>query len=71
LVKKDLLSHLPLHAAARAHRADQANYALLVHAKDDMALAIYQHYGFVPYVSNPLILFLPLATATRLLDNPS
>jgi ribosomal protein S18 acetylase RimI-like enzyme len=61
---------LLMDAAARAHRADQANYALLVDAKDDAAAAFYRHYGFVPYASNPLILFLPLATAARLLGNP-
>ena len=58
---------LLMDAAARAHRADQANYALLVDAKDDAAAAFYRHYGFAPYASNPRILFLPLATATRLL----
>ena len=53
-------------AAARAHHADQANYALLVDAKDDAAAAFYRHHGFTPYASNPRILFLPLATATVL-----
>jgi ribosomal protein S18 acetylase RimI-like enzyme len=56
-------------AAARASRADQANYALLVDAKDEPASAFYRRYGFVPYTSNPLVLFLPLATATRLLND--
>jgi ribosomal protein S18 acetylase RimI-like enzyme len=60
---------LLMDAAARAHRADQANYALLVDAKDDAAAAFYRHYGFAAYASNPRILFLPLATATRLLDH--
>lgn len=61
---------LLMDAAARSHRADQANYALLVDAKDDTAVTFYRHYGFMPYASNPRILFLPLATATRLLDRP-
>jgi ribosomal protein S18 acetylase RimI-like enzyme len=55
-------------AAARAYRADQANYALLVDAKDEHASAFYRRYGFVPYASNPLILFLPLSTAVRLIE---
>ena len=61
---------LLMDAAARAHRADQANYALLVDAKDDTAAAFYRHHGFTAYASNPRILFLPLATAARLLDHP-
>jgi GNAT superfamily N-acetyltransferase len=61
---------LLMDAAARAHRADQANYALLVDAKDDTAAAIYRHYGFIPFAGNARILFLPLATAARLLDDP-
>jgi hypothetical protein len=46
--------------------SSQSNYALLVDAKDDAAAAFYRHYGFVPYASNPLILFLPLATSRAL-----
>jgi ribosomal protein S18 acetylase RimI-like enzyme len=55
-------------AAARAYRADQANYALLVDAKDETASAFYRRYGFAPYASNPLILFLPLATAVQAIE---
>jgi ribosomal protein S18 acetylase RimI-like enzyme len=56
-----------MDAAARAERAEQANYALLVDAKDDTAVAFYRHYGFASFASQPRVLFLPLATATRLL----
>lgn len=61
---------LLMDAAARAHRADQANYALLVDAKDDKAAAFYRHYGFIPFAGHSRILFLPLATAARLLNDP-
>jgi hypothetical protein len=42
----------------------------LVDAQDDAAADFYRHYGFTAYAGNPRILFLPLATATRLLDRP-
>jgi ribosomal protein S18 acetylase RimI-like enzyme len=58
---------LLIDAAARAHRAEQANYALLVDAKDDTAAAFYRHYGFTAFASQPRVLFLPLATAARVL----
>jgi hypothetical protein len=61
---------LLIDAAARAHRAEQVRYALLVDAKDDTAAAFYCRYGFAPYASNPRILFLPLATAASLFDAP-
>jgi ribosomal protein S18 acetylase RimI-like enzyme len=55
-------------AAARALRAEQANFTLLVDAKDDAAVAFYQHYGFVPFATAPRVLFLPLATAAKIID---
>ncbi|HEX3952631.1 MAG TPA: GNAT family N-acetyltransferase [Stellaceae bacterium] len=58
---------LLIDAAARAHRAEQANFAMLVDAKNEAAVAFYRHFGFVPFADNPRILFLPLATAARLL----
>jgi hypothetical protein len=50
---------LLMDAAARAHRAEQANFALLVDAKDDRAASFYERYGFVRFSGNPRILFLP------------
>jgi ribosomal protein S18 acetylase RimI-like enzyme len=55
-------------AAARALRAEQANFTLLVDAKDDAAAAFYRHYGFVAFATAPRVLFLPLATAAKILD---
>jgi ribosomal protein S18 acetylase RimI-like enzyme len=59
---------LILDAAARASRADFAVFALIVDAKDDAALAFYEHLGFRRFTSRPVSLFLPLATALKALD---
>jgi len=41
-------------------RTQVAAYALLVNAKDDVARAFYEHYGFTPLADQPLTLYLPL-----------
>ena len=41
---------------------------LLVDAKDDRAVEFYRHHGFVSFLTNPRVLFLPLATAAKVLD---
>jgi len=53
-------------ALARALRVDIAAYALVVDAKDETAAAFYRHHGFIAFASQPLTLFLPLATAQAL-----
>jgi ribosomal protein S18 acetylase RimI-like enzyme len=55
-------------AAMRAQKADQANFTLLVDAKDDLAVEFYRHFGFISFTSAPRVLFLPLATALKALD---
>jgi ribosomal protein S18 acetylase RimI-like enzyme len=55
-------------ATLRALRAEQANFTLLVDAKDDAAVAFYRHHGFVSFATAPRVLFLPLATAAKILD---
>lgn len=47
----------------RAIRADIAAYALVVDAKDESAAAFYRHHGLMALPSQPMTLFLPLATA--------
>jgi ribosomal protein S18 acetylase RimI-like enzyme len=47
--------------------ADAAIFALLVEAKNDDAVAFYQRYGFRPLASQPRTLFLPMATAGKVL----
>ena len=55
-------------ALYRAARSEIASFAVIVDAKDESASAFYRRYGFVSYASNPLILFLPLSTAVRLIE---
>uniref|UniRef100_Q07RT0 GCN5-related N-acetyltransferase n=1 Tax=Rhodopseudomonas palustris (strain BisA53) TaxID=316055 RepID=Q07RT0_RHOP5 len=58
---------LIMDAAARAARADPAIYALIVDAKDDPAIAFYEHCQFRRFATRPQSLFLPLATALQAL----
>jgi ribosomal protein S18 acetylase RimI-like enzyme len=59
---------LIMDAAARAARAETAIYALIVDAKDDAAIAFYEHLGFRRFASKPRTLFLPIATALKALQ---
>lgn len=52
-------------ALDRAMRAEIAAYALVVDAKDESATAFYRHHGLIAFAGQPLLLFLPLATAGR------
>ena len=54
-------------AATRALKADAAAFTLLVDAKNDQAVAFYQRFGFRILASQPRTLFLPLATAQKVL----
>lgn len=49
-------------ALGRAANAEIAAYALLVDAKDALAVAFYRHHGFITLPDSPRTLFLPLAT---------
>lgn len=60
---------LILDAAARASRADPAIFALVVDAKDDTALAFYEHLQFRRFASRSATLFLPVATALQALSS--
>jgi len=54
-------------AAARTLKADAAAFTLLVDAKNDQAVAFYRRFGFRVLASQPRTLFLPLATARKVL----
>jgi ribosomal protein S18 acetylase RimI-like enzyme len=54
-------------AASRAAQSPPAVFALLVDAKNDDAVAFYRRYGFQPLASQPRTLFLPMATAEKLM----
>ena len=65
--RRGLGGALLVDAAQRTLDAAPAAYALIVDAEDDQAIAFYRHHGFQPFASQPRTLFLPLATAARLL----
>ena len=54
-------------ATSRTMQSPPAVFALLVDAKNDEAVAFYERYGFRPLASLPRTLFLPMATAEKLL----
>jgi GNAT superfamily N-acetyltransferase len=52
-------------AAHRAAHSDIAGFTLLVDAKNEKAVAFYEHHGFRALTSQPRVLFLPLAAAQK------
>jgi hypothetical protein len=44
-------------------------FAIIVDAKDGDAASFYRHFGFAPFASRPMSLFLPVATAMKLLES--
>jgi ribosomal protein S18 acetylase RimI-like enzyme len=62
---KGLGGALLADAAARGLRAEAAAFAVLVDAKDEAAVAFYEHHGFQRLASQPRSLFLALATAEK------
>ena len=54
-------------AALKAMTAAPASFALLVDAKGDQAMKFYQHHGFLQLGGLQRVLFLPLATAEKIL----
>jgi GNAT superfamily N-acetyltransferase len=62
---KRLGAALLADAIDRALRSEIAVFAIVVDAKDDNAAAFYEHYGFIPFASEPMSLYLPLADVAR------
>jgi GNAT superfamily N-acetyltransferase len=58
-------SLLIVDAIARAMRAEPAIFALIVDAKDEVALGFYEHLGFRRFAGRPMTLYLPIAEAAR------
>lgn len=58
-------SALVIDAARRAAGADPAIFALVVDAKDNDAVAFYEHLEFRRFVNRPMSLYLPIATALK------
>lgn len=65
--KRGLGAALLADAALRGLNADVAAFAMVVDAKDDAAVAFYEHHGFQRLVSQPQSLFLALGTAAKAL----
>jgi len=55
-------------ALRRVLTAPPAVFALVVDAKDDQSVAFYRHHGFLPLASTGRTLFLPIASAGKLLS---
>lgn len=68
---RGLGSALLMDAARKALNAAPAAFALVVDTKNDQAITFYQHHGFRQLASPPGTLFLPLATAAKILLDPS
>lgn len=56
-----------LDAMRRALKSEAGTFALLVDAKNEKAVSFYAHHGFIRFESAPRTLFLPLATAEKVL----
>ena len=65
--KRGLGEAMLADATARALKADVAAFMLVVDAKNDQAVAFYRRYEFRAIASQPRTLFLPLATAQKVL----
>jgi GNAT superfamily N-acetyltransferase len=62
---KKLGAVLLADAIDRAFRSEITAFAIVVDAKDDDAAAFYKHNGFIPFVSAPMSLYLPLSEVAR------
>jgi len=63
--RKGLAAGLLIDAITRALRADIAAFAIVVDAKDDAAVAVYNHHDFIAFASATMSLYLPLAKAAH------
>ena len=60
---RGLAAAMLMNVVHRTLRDVAAAFTLLIDAKNDQAVAFYQHHGFRSLESQPRTLFLPLATA--------
>ncbi len=67
--RRNLGGALLFDAIQRVARAEPAVFAMIVDAKDEDAATFYRHFGFKSFVSRPMSLFLPIATAMKLLQS--
>ncbi|MCX6178894.1 MAG: GNAT family N-acetyltransferase [Chlorobiales bacterium] len=64
--RKEIGSIMLADALKLALDSEIASYAVTVDAKDKTAASFYIHHGFIPFQSNPLLLFLPIGTIKML-----
>ena len=67
--RRGLGAALLFDAVQRTMRADPAVFTLIVDAKDDDAVAFYRRFGFLPFASRAMSLYLPIATAAKLFES--
>lgn len=60
-------SALVFDAIKRAAAAEPAVFTMIVDAKDDAAVRFYEHFGFTPFAGRPMSLYLPIATAMKMM----
>jgi ribosomal protein S18 acetylase RimI-like enzyme len=65
---RQLGAALLFDAIARTIRADAAVFALVVDAKDEAAARFYRHHGFEAFSGRAARMFLPVATARRVVE---
>lgn len=60
--------HMLLHALKRSNdlSSEIASYAVVVDAKDDAAIAFYQHFNFLRFPGTPNRLYLPMKQVAKL-----
>lgn len=60
--------HMLLHALKRSNdlSCEIASYAVVVDAKDDAAIAFYQHFNFLQFPGTPNRLYLPMKQVAKL-----
>jgi GNAT superfamily N-acetyltransferase len=64
--RQGLGTSLLIDAARRALHSDPAVFAVVVNAKDESAASFYRRHEFLPFVGEPLTLYVPLVTLQRL-----
>jgi ribosomal protein S18 acetylase RimI-like enzyme len=69
--KRGLGGALLADAVVRTMQSPAAAFTLVVDAKNDAAVAFYEHHGFRRFESQPRTLFLPLGTAVMALTKPT
>ena len=67
--RRGLGAALLFDAVQRTMRFGRAVFTLIIDAKDDDAVAFYRRFGFLPFASRAMSLYLPIATAAKLVES--